>query len=119
MAESAARDKEQLPICQISQDRHCRASATLFWKERIKFLGEIKSILRRTRTHASAWSGPHGRRSAGIFEFGLTATKPDAELLPVADSDQPRIILRARVRPSANNSSSITVTLTPLGVPWE
>jgi hypothetical protein len=55
---------------------------------------------------------------AGIFEFGLTATKPEPNWSPALMS-----IIQASYSapawPSASSSSSITVTLTPFGVPSE
>ncbi len=62
--------------------------------------------------------GPLRSISAGIFELGLTATKP----LP---NWSPSLILMSQASysapawPSASNSSSITVTLTPFGVASE
>lgn len=55
---------------------------------------------------------------AGIFEFGLTATKPEPNW-------SPSVILISQASysapawPAASNSSSITVTFTPFGVASE
>src|ERR1700750_1096003 len=62
-------------------------------------------------------AGPLRSISAGILEFGLTATKPLPNWLPSilishASYSAPRW-------PSASSSSSITVTLTPFGVASE
>jgi hypothetical protein len=56
--------------------------------------------------------------SAGIFELGLTATKP---LLNCAPSwmGTSQASYSAPLWPSASSSSSMTVTLTPLGVASE
>src|SRR5258705_4701534 len=55
--------------------------------------------------------------SAGIFEFGLTATKPLPNWLPSILISQASY--SAPLYPRASNSSSITVTLTPFGVASE
>jgi hypothetical protein len=62
--------------------------------------------------------GPLRSTSTGIFEFGLAATKP----LPNCSPSLIRISqasYSAPPWPSASSSSSITVTLTPFGVPSE
>src|SRR5215510_12728877 len=62
--------------------------------------------------------GPLRSTRAGILELGLAATKP----LPNC-SPSPILISQASYSaplwPSASSSSSMTVTLTPLGVPRE
>src|ERR1700730_11010708 len=61
--------------------------------------------------------GPLRSISAGILEFGLTATKPLPNWLPSILISQASY--SAPRWPSASSSSSITVTLTPFGVASE
>ena len=56
--------------------------------------------------------------SAGIFELGLTATKPLPNWSPSPMSIS-QASYSAPLRPSASSSSSMIVTFTPLGVPSE
>ncbi len=62
--------------------------------------------------------GPLRSTSAGIFEFGFTATKPLPNWSPWL-MRMSHASYSAPAWPSASNSSSITVTLTPFGVPSE
>jgi hypothetical protein len=49
----------------------------------------------------------------------IDVDKARAELVALADIDEPGIVLSALVYPAASSSSSITVTLTPFGVASE
>ena len=61
--------------------------------------------------------GPLRSISAGIFEFGLTATKPLPNWLPSILISQASY--SAPLWPAASSSSNMTVTLTPFGVASE
>ena len=63
-------------------------------------------------------SGPLRSTSAGIFEFGLMATKPEPNWSP-SPMRISQASYSAPVCPSARSSSSMIVTFTPFGVPSE
>ncbi len=56
--------------------------------------------------------------SAGIFEFGLTATKPEPNWCP-SEMLMSQASYSAPLWPASRSSSSMTVTLTPFGVASE
>ncbi len=63
-------------------------------------------------------SGVERSTSAGIFEFGFTATKPEPNCSPTLIG-MIHASYSAPVWPLARSSSSITVTFTPFGVASE
>ena len=92
------------------------ARARLVGQERTELLGEMNQD--RARLETLMGVGPLRSTRAGILELGLIATKPLPNWSP-----SPMLISQASYSaplwPRANNSSSITVTFTPLGVPSE
>ena len=63
-------------------------------------------------------SGPLRSTSAGILLFGLASTKPEPNWSPAMMLIS-QASYSAPLWPPASSSSSITVTLMPLGVPSE
>ena len=115
---SRRRGTARAPICQNSHDRHsARAGAVGRQEGAAELLGQVQQ-------DRAGLEHPHRRRPAavaaapGSWSSGLTATKP----LPNCSPSLMRISqasYSAPAWPSASSSSSITVTLTPLGVPSE
>jgi hypothetical protein len=115
VAEAAA-EKGRRPICQNSHDRHSARAAPPAGNKAPNFSARWSRIAPDSNTRIGVV--PLRSTSTGIFEFGLAATKP----LPNCSPSLIRIShasYSAPAWPSASSSSSITVTLTPFGVPSE
>ena len=83
-----------LPICQNSQDRHSARCAGSVGRNAPNFSARYIRIAPDSNTRIGF--GPLRSSSAGILEFGLTRHEAAAELVALADPDQPCIVFRAR-----------------------
>ena len=99
------------------QPVHCFGAAVGVSRQKgAEFFCKIKQD--RSGFEHSARLGDAAIDQRGNLRIRVGRDKAAAELVALADLDQPRIIF-ASLWPSASNSSSITVTLTPLGVAKE
>ena len=85
-------------------------------KKRTELLGQIHQD--RTGLEDADRLGAAAVDQCRDLRVRVYRDKTAAELIALADLDQPRIVFRALV-PKATSSSSMIVTLTPLGVPSE